>query len=132
MTRGFIEAALAILILVGVTGSGKSLFMELVLDHPVPKFSASTPLAKSSVRSMSNCQVEVEGEDKLEWKIVPLEEMMDIVAEKAAQMGVIVERDTQREHYSQPTEIHEETETAVEDAQQNLNTEKRLNNSTFL
>ena len=85
MTQGFIKAALAILIFVGMTGSGKSLFQRLVMDDPVPEFSPSTPLAKSSVRSMSICQVAVEdGDEQVKWKVVTPADMMNIVAENAA------------------------------------------------
>ena len=78
MTKGFIESALALLILVGVTGSGKSLFKLLVLGMPVPEFSPSTPLAESAVRSISVCQVAVGG--GVRWKIVEPQNMMDMVA----------------------------------------------------
>ncbi|CAI8052571.1 Membrane-associated guanylate kinase, WW and PDZ domain-containing protein 3 [Geodia barretti] len=78
MTRGYIESALALLILVGVTGSGKSLFKRLVLGLSVPEFSPSTPLAESAVRSISICQVAVGG---VKWVIVGLQEMMKMVAE---------------------------------------------------
>ena len=79
MTRGYIESDLALLILVGVMGSGKSEFKRLVLGLPVPEFSASTPLAKSSVRSMSICQVAVDGEGPVEWRTVTPSDMIDIV-----------------------------------------------------
>ena len=78
MTRGYVESALALLILVGVTGSGKSLFKRLVLGLSVPGFSPSTPLAESAVRSISICQVAVGG---VKWVIVGLQEMMKMVAE---------------------------------------------------
>ena len=82
MTRGSIKAALAILIFVGVTGSGKSLFKKLVLGLPVPEFSPSTPLA---VHSMSICQVAVGGGNKqMVWKVVTPADMVSIVAENAA------------------------------------------------
>ena len=74
MTKGFIKAALAILIFVGVTGSGKSLFKRLVLGLPSLDFSPSTPLA---VRSVSIVQVVVDG---VKWEIVEPKRMMDIVA----------------------------------------------------
>ena len=89
MTRGYVESALALLILVGVMGSGKSLFKRLVLGLPVPEFSASTPLAESSVRSMSICQVAVGEEGPVEWRIVTPKDMMDIVAD-AIKKGVPV------------------------------------------
>ena len=81
MTKGHIESALALLILVGVMGSGKSEFKRLVLGLPVPEFSPSTPLAESSVRSMSICQVAVDGQGPAVWRIVKPADMMDIVAE---------------------------------------------------
>ena len=86
MTKGYIESALALLILVGVTGSGKSLFRCLVLGLPVPEFSPSTPLAESAVRSMSMCQVAVGG-DGYKWVPVEPKNMMDMVA-KAIKDGV--------------------------------------------
>ena len=41
MTKGYIESALTVLILVGVTGSGKTLFKRLVLGLSVPEYSTS-------------------------------------------------------------------------------------------
>ena len=88
MTKGCIESALALLILEGVTGSGKSLFKRLVLGLPVPEFSPSTPLAESAVRSMSICQVAVGGGGvKMKWIPVKPEDMKDMVA-KAIKDGV--------------------------------------------
>ena len=81
MTQGSFNAALAILVFVGVTGSGKSLFQKLVLGLPVPEFSPSTALAESAVRSMSICRASVGGG---EWKIVTPADMVRIVAENAA------------------------------------------------
>ena len=78
MTRGHIDSAFALLIFVGVTGSGKSLFKLLVLGKPVPEFSPSTPLAEAAVRSMSMCQVAVDG--GVEWEVVEPQNMMDMVA----------------------------------------------------
>ena len=98
MANGFIEAALAILIFVGVTGSGKSLFQRLVLGQDVPEFSPSTPLA---VRTMSICQVQVHG---FKWKIVKPEEMMDIVAKVGAFMHSSKEKNERPKNVSQPSE----------------------------
>ena len=95
MTKGYIETSLALLILVGVTGSGKTLFKHLVLGEPVPKFSPSTALAEPTVRTMSVCKVAVgggaaadgEGETGGEaavggdtWEIVLPEQIMNIIA----------------------------------------------------
>ena len=82
MNSGFIKAALASLIFVGVTGSGKSLFQKLVLGLPVPESSPSTPLA---VRNMSICQVAVDGQVK--WNVVAPEKMIEIVAKEAQEQG---------------------------------------------
>ena len=87
MKRGFVELTLRLLIFLGVTGSGKSLFQRLVLGLPVPKFSPSTPLAESAVRTMSICQVAVDGNNQtaidgnIQWKTVDPQKMMNMVAE---------------------------------------------------
>ena len=86
MTIGYIESALTILILVGVMGSGKSLFKRLVLGLSAPEFSASTPLAESSVRSMSICQVAVDGQGPVEWRIVTPSDIIDVVARKVLEL----------------------------------------------
>ena len=82
MKRGYVELALRLLIFLGVTGSGKSLFQRLVLGLPVPDFSPSTALAEPSVRTMSICQVGVDGDaggDDVQWDIVGPKKMMDMV-----------------------------------------------------
>ena len=81
MTKGYIESALTILIFVGVMGSGKTLFKHLVLGLPVPEHSPSTPLAESSIRSMSIWQVSVSGEGNVIWSIVTPKNMLDMVGD---------------------------------------------------
>ena len=102
MTRGFIEAALAILIFVGVTGSGKSLFKRLVLGQDVPEFSPSTPLAESAVRTMSVCQVEVDVDDECKWEIVKPKKMMDIVAMKTLNDSPHIEQSKKQQRIKLP------------------------------
>ena len=79
MAKGYIESALALLILVGVMGSGKSEFKRLVLGLRVPEFSPSTPLAESSVCSMSICQVAADDKNPLQWRIVTINDILDKV-----------------------------------------------------
>ena len=79
MKRGYVEAALTLLVLVGVAGSGKSLFKCLVLGLPVPEFSPSTALAESAIRSMSISQVVVG--DGVEWVIVKPKDTMNMVVQ---------------------------------------------------
>ena len=83
MTKGYIESSLALLILVGVTGSGKSLFKRLVLGQPVPEFSPSTPLAEPAVRTMSVCKVAVGGGAAADnrWDMVGAQEMWNMIRE---------------------------------------------------
>ena len=81
MTKGYIESALTILIFVGVMGSGKTLFKYLVLGLPVPEHSPSTPLAESSIRSMSIWQVSVSGEGSVKWSLVTPKDMLDMVGD---------------------------------------------------
>ena len=78
MKSGFFKSAFRLLIFLGVAGSGKSLFQRLVLGQLVPDDSSSTALAESAVRSMSICQVAVDGGVK--WVIVKPQEMTNIVA----------------------------------------------------
>ena len=78
MKRGYVESALPLVLFVGVTGSGKTLFKRLLLGQSVPGFSPSTPLAEPAVRTMSICQVAVGG---ISWRIVGPKEMFDMVAD---------------------------------------------------
>ena len=78
MKRGFVELTLRLLIFLGVTGSGKSLFQRLVLGLPAPEFSPSTAIAESAVRTMSICQVAVGG--GFMWEVVSPQKMMDLIA----------------------------------------------------
>ena len=71
MRKGYIEAALPLVLFVGVTGSGKTLFKRLLLGQSVPGFSPSTPLTEPAVRITGN----------EEWKVVGPKEMMDMVAD---------------------------------------------------
>ena len=81
MTQGYVESAFALLILLGVTGSGKSLFERLVLGLPVPEFSPSTPLAEPTIRSMSISRVAV-NEEGFKWVMVGPQNMIELVAEE--------------------------------------------------
>ena len=83
MLKGYIECTLILLVLVGVAGSGKTLFKNLVLGLPLPEFRISTALAEAAVRSMSICQVAVGegGEGSVEWRLVSSKDMLDMVAD---------------------------------------------------
>ena len=87
MKRGFVELTLRLLIFLGVTGSGKSLFQRLVLGLPAPEFSPSTAIAESAVRTMSICQVAVGG--GFVWEVVSPQKMMDLIA-KIIKDGALV------------------------------------------
>ena len=87
MKRGLVELTLTLLIFLGVTGSGKSLFQRLVLGQPVPEFSLSTAIAGSAVRTMSICQVAISGD--VEWIIMTPQKMMDLVA-KTIKDGALI------------------------------------------
>lgn len=86
MKSDYIDSALALLLFVGVTGSGKSLFKRYVLGLPVPEFSPSTPLADAFVRSMSICQVAVDGGFK--WIVVSPQAMLNMVAKRVKEEKV--------------------------------------------
>ena len=82
MKKGHVESVLPLLLFMGVTGSGKTLFKRLLLGQTVPEFSSSTPLAEPAVRTMSICQVAVGSTvgagDK--WEVVGPNEMIKMVA----------------------------------------------------
>ena len=82
MTKGSIKSGFALVILLGVAGSGKTLFRHLVLGLPVPEFSPSTPLAETSVRSMFHSRIGIKGggDGSVEWIIVNPKNMMKMVA----------------------------------------------------
>ena len=100
MTGDYIESAFALLIFLGVTGSGKSLFKKLVLGLPVPKYSPSTPLAESAVRSMSMCRM-IAVKDGIEWIIVKPQDMIDMVAKTIKE----------REHLESPVKQSSQVDT---------------------
>ena len=97
MRMGYIESALPLVLFVGVTGSGKTLFKRLLLGQSVPEFSPSTPLAESTVRTMSICQVAVGG---VSWKIVSPKEMLDMVANTIRKMQLILTQENLTEKAS--------------------------------
>ena len=70
MKRGYVESALPLVLFVGVTGSGMTLFKRLLLGQSVPEFSPSTPLTEPAVRTTGNEK----------WKLMGPEEMMDMIA----------------------------------------------------
>ena len=108
MTGDYIESAFALLIFLGVTGSGKSLFKKLVLGQPVPEFSPSTPLAESAVRSMSMsmCRIAVEG--GIKWIIVKPQDMMDMVANTIKE----------REHLKSPVKQSSQVDTKKDNTEE--------------
>ena len=83
MKKGHVESVLPLVLFVGVTGSGKTLFKRLLLGQSVPEFSPSTPLAEPAVRTMSICQVAlgstVGAGDKI-WEVVGPNKIIKIVA----------------------------------------------------
>ena len=83
MKKGHVESVLPLLLFMGVTGSGKTLFKRLLLGQSVPEFSPSTPLAEPTVRTMSICQVAVGsavGAGDKKWEVVGPNKMIKMVA----------------------------------------------------
>ena len=128
MKRGHVESALPLVLFVGVTGSGKTLFKRLLLGQSVPEFSPSTPLTEPAVRTMFICQVEVGG---ISWKIVSPKEMLDRVANSIKEVPLstserpimgnsensnpIAEQDSEQPSTTQPTTVSSNN-IAIDDA----------------
>ena len=97
MKRGYVESALPLVLFVGVTGSGKTLFKQLLLGQSVPEFSPSTPLTEPAVRTMSICQVAVGG---ISWRIVGPKEMFDMVADAIKEASLLGKIQVKKQSFS--------------------------------
>ena len=151
MTKGSIKSGFALVILLGVAGSGKTLFRHLVLGLPVPEFSPSTPLAETSIRSMFNSRIAVDdGGDK--WITVESEHMMNMVANeikeiqhfpKSSNEGVIPQNEVeqaektsnslQQKYVTEDAQVPKEIEDLPDDSQpENTCTPSKLFSKEFL
>ena len=126
MKRGYVESALPLVLFVGVTGSGKTLFKRLLLGQSVPEFSPSTPLAEPAVRTMSICQVQV---GEVSWKSVGPEEMMDKVAEAIkGKVSFESPREDSSKKDSKRTSSSTSEQEKSKPEQKNTQSEKHMNN----
>ena len=71
MQGGYVECNVAVILLVGVAGAGKTSFLQLVLDRPPLKTRKSTPLAKCAIRAVSISRAAVSGEGTVWNEVTP-------------------------------------------------------------
>ena len=80
MQSGYVLCNLVILLLIGVAGSGKTCFSQLVLDMPPPAVRESTPLAQAAIRAVSTSRVSVSYKGTV-WKTVSPTELLNMLAD---------------------------------------------------
>ena len=102
MEKGYVKSALPLVLFVGVTGSGKTLFKRLLLGQSVPEFSLSTPLTEPAVRTTGN----------EEWKVVGPKEMMDMVADAVKGKVSLLWEESSHMAFTSPQEHSEQPKTS--------------------
>ena len=80
MQGGYVECNVAVILLVGVAGAGKTSFLQLVLNRPPLKTRKSTPLAKCAIRAVSISRAAVSEEGTL-WKEVTPNVLLEMVGD---------------------------------------------------
>lgn len=80
MERGYIEARLTVLLLIGAAGAGKTHAKHVFLGLEPPPLRRSTPLAEEAIRAMSTLRATVSGSGMV-WDPVTLEKLRQMIAE---------------------------------------------------
>ena len=80
MQGGYVECNVAVILMIGVAGAGKTSFLQLVLNRPPLKTRKSTPLAKCAIRAVSISRAAVSEEGTL-WKEVSPSMLLEMVGD---------------------------------------------------
>ena len=83
MQGGYVECNVAVILMIGVAGAGKTSFLQLVLNRPPLKTRKSTPLAKSAIRAVSISRAAVSEEGTV-WKEVSPGVLLEMVGDSIA------------------------------------------------
>ncbi len=79
MEKGYVLCRMAVLLLVGAAGAGKSHVKQLLLGLPPPDLRQSTPLVESPIRAISMSRAIVSSTGKV-WRVVFSEELDEMIA----------------------------------------------------
>jgi hypothetical protein len=80
MQGGYVECDVAVVLMIGVAGAGKTSFLQLVLNRPPLKTRKSTPLAKCAIRAVSISRAAV-SEDGTVWNEVTPDVLLEMVGD---------------------------------------------------
>ena len=80
MQTGYVLCNLITLLCIGVAGSGKTCFTQLVLDKHPPEVRESTPLAQAAIRAVSTSRAAVSEEGTI-WRTVSPSQLLSMVAD---------------------------------------------------
>jgi hypothetical protein len=80
MQGGYVECDVAVILMIGVAGAGKTSFLQLVLNRPPLKTRKSTPLAKSTIRAVSISRAAVSEEGTV-WNEVTPDMLLEMVGD---------------------------------------------------
>ena len=80
MQGGYVECNVAVILMVGVAGAGKTSFLQVVLNRPPLKTRKSTPLAKCAIRAVSISRAAVSEEGTV-WKEITPSVLLEMVGD---------------------------------------------------
>ena len=80
MQGGYVECDIAVILMIGVAGAGKTSFLQLVLNRPPLKIRKSTPLAKCAIRAVSISRAAVSEEGTV-WNEVTPDDLLEMVGD---------------------------------------------------
>ena len=90
MQSGYVLCNLVILLLIGVAGSGKTSFSQLVLNKPPPAVRESTPLAQAAIRAVSISRAAVSDSSKgTVWQSVSPSDLLHMLGDSIGSKAMI-------------------------------------------
>ena len=88
MQGGYVECNVAVILMIGVAGAGKTSFLQLVFNRPPLKTRKSTPLAKCAIRAVSISRAAVSEEGTM-WKEVTPGGLLEMVGDSITDTDTI-------------------------------------------
>ena len=88
MQGGYVECNVAVILMIGIAGAGKTSFLQLVLNRPPLKTRKSTPLAKCAIRAVSISRAAVSEEGTV-WKEVTPGGLLEMVGDSITDKDTI-------------------------------------------
>ena len=102
MQGGYVECDVAVILMIGVAGAGKTSFLQLVLNRPPLKTRKSTPLAKCAIRAVSISRAAV-SEESTVWNEVTPDDLLEMVGDSITDDSLPTGLPTESSLISAPT-----------------------------